>query len=77
MGAQLAAVVVRRLSSREGRNRMVEIDKTQTPSSLRDVERWGSIYGNINQKKNFVLGRKLQKPILQFPDLEFKKCCTC
>ncbi len=57
MGAQLrAAVVVKKLSSRAGRNRMVWIDKTHTPSSLRDVERCGSKYGNISQKK--TLSRK-------------------
>jgi hypothetical protein len=45
---------------------MVGIDKTHTPSSLRDVERCGSIHGNINQKKKFVLSHKLRQPFLRF-----------
>jgi hypothetical protein len=55
VGAQLAAVVVTKLSSRAGRNRMVVIDKTHKPSSLRDVEHCGRKNGESAKRKALFL----------------------
>ncbi len=69
MDAQLlAAVVVTKLSSRAGRNRMAGIDNTHMPSSLRDVERCGSIYMEIliTRKTVYLAENYLRKPFLQF-----------